>query len=328
MYAYVDDKYTVADNCIFAYYGGEESVRVPMTCGDDFHSLTKIGKGAFYGSEQMKRLTISGGIESVGDYAFKKCTQLEEVVVPATVLTCGERPFQSCRRLRQMKFFLDLMESEYEELLRHSFALADGRFLVDDHEEKLHYMHVIYEMIRDMGIRPVGIRPELESVFLVRNVNLNTGTESLSVSRNSMTFSGYYVGQNEKDTFVNAKDPRKSRCVDPITEGLCDMSMRLSENRVGMLEESVFLTFGKPERQGGIVHVMIDARKSFCFFQAGHAVVYGGERYYVYCRNYPTNDETYRYYRQEADIVRAGGGYVSPELRKSIFAKYKLITNF
>ena len=95
MYAYVDKQYTIADECIFAYSGDEEAIRVPTASGDG-HPLSSIGKGAYYGVEQMKKLTITNGIESVGDYAFKMCSSLEEVIVAPTVVECGERPFQSC----------------------------------------------------------------------------------------------------------------------------------------------------------------------------------------------------------------------------------------
>ncbi|MBO4323889.1 MAG: leucine-rich repeat protein [Lachnospiraceae bacterium] len=327
MYAYVDEQYTIADECIFAYSGNEEAVRVPTSTGDG-HPLSAIGKGAYYGAEQMKKLTITNGIESVGDYAFKMCSSLEEVIVAPTVVECGERPFQSCRKLRSVRFFLDLMEDEMKELTAHSFALSDGRFLIADREEKLSYMHAAYEMTRDMGIRPVGIRPEMETLFLVRNVNVSTGQEALGVSKQTMTFAGCYVGNNEKDIFLHAADPKKSKCVDSITEGLCDMMSKLGEQRLNMLEESVFLTFGKPEQQNGIYRLMIDARKSFCFFQSAQPVTYGGEKYYIYCRNFPTNDETCRYYRQEAEVLRADGGYVPEDIRKSVYAKYKLITGF
>ncbi len=327
MYAYVDEQYTIADECIFAYSGQEEAVRVPTATADG-HPLRAIGKGAYYGSEQMTKLTITNGIESVGDYAFKKCSALEEVVVAPTVLECGERPFQGCRKLRSIRFFIDLMEDEFRELTAHSFALADGRYLISDMDEKLSYMHGAYEMSRDMGIRPVGIRPEMETLFLVRNVNQSTGQEAMSVSKQTMTFEGYYAGNNEKDIFLQAADPKKRKCVDNVTEGLCDMMFKLGDNRLNTLEEAVFLTFGKPEQQNGIYRLMIDARKSFCFFQSAQTVRYGGEKYYIYCRNYPTNDETCRYYRQEADVLRADGGFVPDDIRKSVYAKYKLITGF
>lgn len=327
MYAYVDDRYTIADDCIFAYCGTEETVQVPTVCADG-HALTAIGKGAYYGLEQLKKLTITNGIESVGDYAFKMCSQLEEVIVSPTVLSCGERPFQGCRRLRFIRFFLDLMEEEFQTLTAHSYPLSDGRYLVADKDEKLSYMHVVYEMTRDMGIRPVGIQPEMENLFLVRTVNLDVGKDSLVSPKSSIAFAGCYQGGNEKDVFLHAKDPTKQSCLDSVTEGLCDMSARLAEKRLNSLEESVFLTFGKPEKQNGIYRVLLDARKSFCFFQAAYPVTYGGEKYYIYCRNFPTNDETYRYYRQEADVLRADDGFLSDDLRKSVFAKYKLITNF
>ena len=327
MYAYVDDKYTIADECIFAYCGNEESIRVPTMC-EAGHFLTSIGKGAYYGVEQVKKLTITNGIESVGDYAFKKCSELEEVVVAPTVLSCGERPFQFCRKLRSVRFFLDLLEDEYRELLTKSYALSDGRYLVADRHEELRRLRTVYEMTRDMGIRPVGIRPEAENLFLVRNVNLPIGEEALTTPRTAITFAGYASGANEKETFRQAADPKKSGVVDPVTEGLCDMSMRLGEHRLNTLEEAVFLTFGKAEEQGGVFRVMIDARKSFCFFQSAHSVTYGGEKYYIYCRNYPTNDETYRYYRQEAGVLRSDGSFPTEDLKKSVYAKYKLITNF
>ena len=48
MYAYVDKQYTIADECIFAYSGDEEAIRVPTASGDG-HPLSSIGKGAYYG---------------------------------------------------------------------------------------------------------------------------------------------------------------------------------------------------------------------------------------------------------------------------------------
>ncbi len=84
------------------------------TCGtnvnwvlDDTGKLTIDGSGsidyqAFYENLSIKNVTISAGINEIGDFTFYGCTNLESIVIPDGVTYIGEFAFCGCTSLKSI----------------------------------------------------------------------------------------------------------------------------------------------------------------------------------------------------------------------------------
>ena len=86
---------TVAD------YSGRIVVPATVTNGDTTYSVIQIGRYAFHRS-QITSLTISNGVESIGERACGNCEQLESVVFPASLKTLGSSAFWDCIKLEEI----------------------------------------------------------------------------------------------------------------------------------------------------------------------------------------------------------------------------------
>ncbi len=61
----------------------------------DYHGPTEAdpNNSPFYGNQNIKKLVISSGITSIGDYAFRSCAELESAVFPNTLERIGKMSF-------------------------------------------------------------------------------------------------------------------------------------------------------------------------------------------------------------------------------------------
>ena len=66
-------------------------------------SVKRIGKQAFCGCPDLKRVDLLNGIESIGAEAFKDCSSLTDVVIPASVKEIGARAFAGCSSLDRVE---------------------------------------------------------------------------------------------------------------------------------------------------------------------------------------------------------------------------------
>ena len=83
-----DYTYTVSDGCatITSYSGTEEDVVTPAELGG--YPVTKIGEKAFSGSN-IRKITISEGIERIEYAAFWKCKELEIINISSSLRVLG-----------------------------------------------------------------------------------------------------------------------------------------------------------------------------------------------------------------------------------------------
>ena len=59
-------------------------------------NLVSIGRDAFYGCANLTSLTLPNGLISIGEYAFASCTGLTNITIPASVTSIGEGAFDRC----------------------------------------------------------------------------------------------------------------------------------------------------------------------------------------------------------------------------------------
>lgn len=77
-----------------SHIGGPPIISITVPDG-----VTKIGKYAFEGCENLKSVSLPDGLISIGDRAFNFCTSLESVTIPESVTEIGNCAFGSCMSL-------------------------------------------------------------------------------------------------------------------------------------------------------------------------------------------------------------------------------------
>jgi len=97
--------------------------------------VTEIAEGAFYGCYYLNSITLSEGLQTIGNYAFAKCvlntldipetvttigysafshcTALKSVVIPSSVTDLGDRAFADCRSLTRVEVYANITDLKY-----------------------------------------------------------------------------------------------------------------------------------------------------------------------------------------------------------------------
>ena len=69
---------------------------VPNTI--DGHSVTGIAESAFYGKNNITKITLPGTVETIGESAFKNCSSLSEINLPEGITMIADYMFYNCRK--------------------------------------------------------------------------------------------------------------------------------------------------------------------------------------------------------------------------------------
>ena len=64
--------------------------------------VSKIGKQAFYGCKNLKKVTLSSGLKTIDEKAFYKCTSLTSITIPSKVSKIGKQAFYGCKKLKSI----------------------------------------------------------------------------------------------------------------------------------------------------------------------------------------------------------------------------------
>ncbi len=82
---------------ITGYSGDAESLAVPAEI--DGHSVTGIGKEAFYRYAGLIKIALPDSVTGIGDRAFYGCKNLESITIPEGVTAIGDEAFVMCSGL-------------------------------------------------------------------------------------------------------------------------------------------------------------------------------------------------------------------------------------
>lgn len=70
---------------------------------EDFGTLEIIPEGMFAGCTQLKNLSLSNYVTSVGDFAFSLCNVLENLTLGENITSIGNYAFAECRTMKSVK---------------------------------------------------------------------------------------------------------------------------------------------------------------------------------------------------------------------------------
>lgn len=85
---------------ITAYQGSQAQVEIPECI--DKCPVTVIGKKAFLGRKELKKVTLPKSVTVIEDWAFASCAQLEGVTLQNEEINFGKGVFQGCKSLEEV----------------------------------------------------------------------------------------------------------------------------------------------------------------------------------------------------------------------------------
>lgn len=94
---YIEEKGTIT---ITSYQGNQAQVEIPE-CIEDC-PVTVIGKKAFLGKKELKKVVLPQNVAVMEDWAFASCVKLEEVILKNQEINFGKGVFQGCKSLEEV----------------------------------------------------------------------------------------------------------------------------------------------------------------------------------------------------------------------------------
>ena len=82
----------------FSFYGSRNLKKISIP-----NSVTAIDYKAFGFCLELPEIEIPNSVESIGGYAFHYCEKLTSIVIPSSVTSIGERAFFQCDKLLEIK---------------------------------------------------------------------------------------------------------------------------------------------------------------------------------------------------------------------------------
>ena len=107
---------TVENVAANAFYGNKVITEVKFLNGSADRTI-ELGKNLFNGADKLTKVTLPGGLKTVGDFLLQN-TSVKEIIIPNTVRTISNNAFLGAKKLEKVIF-----ESGNEDL---SLTIADG----------------------------------------------------------------------------------------------------------------------------------------------------------------------------------------------------------
>ena len=108
-----NQRYKVIDNALYYYTAGTGTglytlIQYPLANNAAEYkvpdavsmTLTDIGKGAFWGSAFLEKITLPDTVRTIGDNAFSECRKLKTVTLPSGLSSIGTEAFKGAAALR------------------------------------------------------------------------------------------------------------------------------------------------------------------------------------------------------------------------------------
>ena len=92
----ISSDFQVKDSFLVGYFGANEDVEIP-------ECVTAIGDFAFEGNENIRSVTLHGGIRMIGRAAFARCKNLETVNICGAVESIEPFTFHECKSLKTVR---------------------------------------------------------------------------------------------------------------------------------------------------------------------------------------------------------------------------------
>lgn len=125
-------------------YIGKVIVPVTVRYRGIRYTVTGVGKGSFWGRNQLTEIDLPESIQYIEDAAFEKCTGLTRMRIPSSVTRIGFAAFRHCDQLREI-----CLPSNLQTLDSYTFAFCENlKELVIPSSVKAFYGNVVFHCVR------------------------------------------------------------------------------------------------------------------------------------------------------------------------------------
>ena len=87
---------------VVPYTAATIAIPAKVTIDEKEYTVKKIGDNSMRENPNLKTITLSDGLEIIGNSAFAGCTEITEVVVPSTVQSIEDWAFHGCTKLAKI----------------------------------------------------------------------------------------------------------------------------------------------------------------------------------------------------------------------------------
>lgn len=108
------------------------------------YKVTKISTHGFVNHADIKSLSISGNVRSIGDYAFYQCNKLESIIIPAGVTDIGEYAFAELGLVSIQMEEKHADDDEYCAINSHAFENSGRGDLIIPRQVNIIYDYAFY----------------------------------------------------------------------------------------------------------------------------------------------------------------------------------------
>lgn len=98
-------------------------------------TVKNVDRQAFAGCENLEKVVLNEGLETVGDLAFYGAGKLKEIVIPSTVTAIKETTFSNCSLLGKVKFAGDAPDDFLRILQGTHFGAENVHFTIFYHKD-------------------------------------------------------------------------------------------------------------------------------------------------------------------------------------------------
>ena len=319
---YLDKIYSAVDGVLLTYDGDSLLLDIPgHLAGMTIHT---IGQGAFMESACLKRVVIPDTVLKIGDDAFRRCEQLSRVSIPCSVTSVGRNAFEGCPNLIGLQMrSAPMTGQQYLKLRSESNSVNGSVFLAHSFPDD----ERIRSAIAAAGVRPANCVPAgIKRLFTTPDTRTGKKNTSLHSYLDSFSFDGDERYATEKDAFLQMIREDELSPADAISEERNDDFMK-TEN-YPKIERTALFTFddNQTKNENGSFSVLADIRIGYHFWQAAVPVVYGGELYRIYRRNYLSSLPNLNYVRRDVTVFSEDEQVDDPVAVREVYAKYKLLS--
>ena len=267
-------------------------------------------------------MSIPYGVKNIGRNAFKGCNNLKKIYIPATVQEIGENAFAECQSLLDLCIFsYEVDEQKYMDL-KATYRCTNGTVYMANSfpEDK-----IIKNTVRSSAVGPANtITDGISRLFTTKHPN-ERKERSIYNKRSCYGFGSNSFDISEIDSLKEMIGKSDFGDTDVLSESKNDAFLK--GESFPEIKKTAVLTFddSKTMYENGKYYLLIDIVIGFHFWQSVVPVKSDGKNYFIYRRHFLSSTTNLNYIRKEITVLSEKGENVGSEEVKRVKAKYRLL---
>lgn len=314
----LNNKLLVTDGVVLMYSGHEAAVHVPSRL--DKQLIRTIGKGAFFGLDTLRSVTIDHGITHIGTQAFSECLHLKQVRMPATIRTLGASVFSPCPGLED----ICIEEITFSPLEWAAFSAScitcQGGARISNIPPQQPLVNLV---VSNLSIEPACLLPpSLPAIFRIP-LNDDVSAYTLSMPHQVTGIAASGGGCSELQAVMSlissGVQPWRNQAAEEENDRLIRKGFALWGETCLLFTADRAVTNADASVTADL-HILIGE----FFWPSVTPVICDQKTYYVYHRMYASHTPAKGYSRQDVALLDENGLIIDQNLSRRVYEKYIL----